>query len=182
MALDAGLSSQLRHYRPSDARETELVRRMQDLLALPAPFSRSSFEPGHFTASAFVLSPDRTRVLLVFHNKLRLLLQPGGHVDVADESLARAARREVSEEVGLVELAPFAGEEAIFDLDVHRIPPRPAEPAHEHFDVRFAFVARSCDVRLNKEVRDPRWVGLGEIEAVATDESVVRAVKKLRAR
>jgi hypothetical protein len=37
-------------------------------------------------------------------------------------------------------------------------------------------------VRLNNEVRDPCWVELGEIEAVPTDDSVVRAVKKLRAR
>jgi 8-oxo-dGTP pyrophosphatase MutT (NUDIX family) len=149
MTLNAGLSSQLCHYRPRDSREAEFVRRMQDLLARPAPFARSSFEPGHFTASAFVLSPDRARVLLVFHNKLRLLLQPGGHVDPGDESLALAARREVSEEVGLVDLTSLDGE-GIFDLD--------------------------------NEVRDPRWVELEEIERVETDDSVVRAVKKLRAR
>ena len=45
------------------------------------PFSREHYVPGHFTASAFVLSPTRDMLLLVFHGKLHRWLQPGGHID-----------------------------------------------------------------------------------------------------
>ena len=56
---------------------------MLKLLDSSAPFHRRQFEPGHFTASAFVLHPSNDSILLIFHEKLRLWLQPGGHVDPA---------------------------------------------------------------------------------------------------
>lgn len=153
---------------------------MNALLDTAAPFARTSFEPGHFTASAFVLAPDEASLLLIYHEKLGSWFQPGGHVDASDASLVHAARREVSEEVGLLELLPLRGDTGIFDVDIHRIPPRPTEPAHEHFDVRFAFVAGTQQLRLDAEVRQARWVALSEVGDVTTDESVLRAVEKIR--
>lgn len=181
MALES-LASLLCRYRPSDSREEAFVRRMQALLSThSAPFARTSYEPGHFTASAFVLSPERDSVLLIFHNKLRLWVQPGGHIDESDFEVAGAAKREVAEEVGLSSLSPLDPDTPIFDVDIHSIPGRVTEPAHEHFDVRFAFVAASRDVRPNAEVQNPRWVRLDQAQAVTTDRSVLRAVEKLSA-
>jgi hypothetical protein len=118
-------------YRPSDPRERAFQERMLELLTLPAPTSRQQFVPGHLTASAFVLSPERDAVLLILHKKLQLWLQPGGHIEADDVSLLAAARREVAEEVGLELPASVTG--AVFDLDIHLIPARKDEPAHEHF-------------------------------------------------
>lgn len=176
------LMSQLTRYRAADAGEDLFLRRMQDLAGHPRPFDRSGYDPGHFTASAFVLSPDRKSLLLIFHRKLELWLQPGGHVDPTDVSLVQAARREVAEEVGLSELRALDAEEPIFDVDIHGIPARPKEPAHEHFDVRFAFVARSIELRPNAEVREAKWVELSCISRVTADRSVIRAVEKLAER
>lgn len=173
------LSRLLLRFRPSDAREEQFAARMHTLLTQPEPFSRDSYDPGHFTASAFVLSPMRDCVLLIFHRKLQLWLQPGGHIEPGDANIELAARREVEEEVGLGNLTLF-GSEQIFDIDIHAIPARKAAPRHEHFDVRFAFVAASLAVRPNAEVAEPRWVELGEVERVTTDRSVIRAVEKLQ--
>ena len=69
---------------------------MLELLDAPGdPFGRARFDPGHFTASAFVLAPDRRAILEVHHAKLGRWLQPGGHVESADDSLVSAAHREV---------------------------------------------------------------------------------------
>jgi len=57
--------------------------------------------PAHLTASAAVLSPDGRQTCLVFHGKLQLWVQPGGHFEAGDESAADAAAREVQEETGL---------------------------------------------------------------------------------
>jgi len=166
-------------YRPSDPRERGFQERMLELLASPAPTSRQQVVPGHLTASAFVLSPARDAVLLILHKKLQLWLQPGGHIEPDDVSLLAAARREVAEEVGLV--LPESAEGAVFDLDIHLIPARKDEPAHEHFDVRFCFHSPTLVFATNDEVVDARWAPLTKIDQLTTDESVLRVVRKLLA-
>jgi 8-oxo-dGTP pyrophosphatase MutT (NUDIX family) len=182
MRLEA-VREQLSGYRPADATESGYVTRMIEL-TLKAPSEaceRSHFLPGHFTASAFVLSPDRRDLILIHHKKLGIWVQPGGHVEPSDADLASAARREVAEEVGLGELDPLGRDGALFDVDIHTIPARKSEPAHEHFDTRFAFVARTRDFARTEEVADVRWVPLERVSEVTTDESVLRAAKKLLA-
>ncbi len=170
----------LRSYSTADATEAGFVARMIELAGATASLERGHFAPGHFTASAFVLSPDRRDLMLIHHAKLGIWVQPGGHVEAGDDDLLGAAKREVAEEVGLRELDAFGDGEGLFDVDIHTIPARKAEPAHEHFDVRFAFVAWTRNFTRSEEVRDARWVPLGEVGALGTDESVLRAVKKLQ--
>jgi 8-oxo-dGTP pyrophosphatase MutT (NUDIX family) len=171
----------LNSHRVTDREEAAYVARMVQLTELAAACERSHFAPGHFTASAFVLSPDRRELILIHHKKLGIWVQPGGHVEESDADLASAARREVAEEVGLGELDWLSEPGALFDVDIHTIPARKAEPGHEHFDVRFAFVARTRDFTRTEEVADVRWVPLNEVESMGTDRSVLRAVHKLRA-
>ena len=177
----AQLRDQLRGYAPADPSEAAFVTRMLELTDAPGACERSHFAPGHFTASAFVLSPDRRDLVLIFHKKLGIWVQPGGHLEATDGGVQDAARREVLEEVGLGDLAPLTrGASPLFDVDIHVIPARKQEPAHEHFDVRFAFVASTRELIHTDEVADLRWVPLADVERMGTDESVLRAVKKLR--
>lgn len=175
MSLDAARKALL-DYQPDDVREQEFRARMLSLLEARAPLSRSHFEPGHLTASAFVLSPEADAVLLIFHRKLGIWVQPGGHVEPGDLDLEAAARREVAEEVGLSLTGPAA---AVFDLDIHDIPARKDEPAHQHFDVRFCLRSPTRDFATSDEVVEARWVALSEIDQVTGDESVLRAARKL---
>jgi 8-oxo-dGTP pyrophosphatase MutT (NUDIX family) len=163
---------------PADSTEELHLKRMQGLLARATdPFSRQNFEPGHFTASAFVLAPQRDALLLILHRKLGLWLQPGGHIEATDRDLIAAARREVAEEVGLPELELLSG--GIFDVDVHRIPGRKNEPEHEHFDIRFLFRASTRDFVAGHEIAGAKWVPVTEIGEAHSDPSVLRATKKI---
>jgi len=164
-------------YVPSDEREASFRKRMLALCDHGDPFSRTSFEPGHFTASAFVLSPDHERVLVVFHKKLGKWLQPGGHIEPTDTSIFEAARREVEEETGVRGALP--AHPGVFDIDVHEIPARRDEAAHEHFDLRVLLVAPDVRVVANDEVEAVRWATIPEVDLLGTDESVRRALRKL---
>jgi ADP-ribose pyrophosphatase YjhB (NUDIX family) len=184
MSREIELRVQLGSYRAADTHETAHLARMRELCeSVSQPCSRSTYAPGHFTASAFVLSPEQDALLLILHAKLDLWLQPGGHVEDEDASLLAAARREVREEVGLSELELL--DAAPLDVDIHDIPARKGEPGHQHFDVRFLFRALSRDIRAGSDAKDARWVPLaqlGEEGLVRSDESVMRAVRKLRRR
>ncbi|MCB9796145.1 MAG: NUDIX hydrolase [Alphaproteobacteria bacterium] len=165
---------------PADAREAGFRQRMLDLLQVEGdPFSRGHFLPGHFTASAFIVSPERDGLLLIHHRKLGKWLQPGGHFDPGDVNALSAARREMQEETGLVGL-PLVAEGAL-DVDIHDIPPLKGEPAHQHFDVRFAFQAATRDFAADlNEVKGARWFTYDEVDETWSDASVMRAVGKLR--
>jgi 8-oxo-dGTP pyrophosphatase MutT (NUDIX family) len=174
------LYEQLSRYLPESATEAGFVARMLELTRADGACSRSHFEPGHFTASAFVLGPGGGELGLIHHRKLGIWVQPGGHVDADDPDLSAAARREVEEEIGLSALEPWtSGGGEIFDLDIHVIPARKAEPLHEHFDVRFAFLSASRTLRPSEEVLDARWLPLNDVRTLTTDRSVLRAVDKL---
>jgi 8-oxo-dGTP pyrophosphatase MutT (NUDIX family) len=182
MSTDVGtrLSSELAAHARAHPSNAPTVLRMLELLGSSGqPYSRQQTEPGHFTASAFVLCPERRRVLLVNHRKLGRWLQPGGHIEVSDLDLEGAARREVTEETG-VRLGPRLGP-GIFDVDIHPIPERPKEGAHLHFDVRYAFLAEASELTVSGEVLGARWVELSEVGSLTHEESVLRCVTRLTA-
>jgi len=163
---------------PDEAAVAERVRAL--VAAHPDCFERRC-APGHVTGSAFVVSPDLRRCLLVHHRKLDRWLQPGGHAD-GEGDLAAVALREAREETGLAGLsfATGSGEPLPFDLDVHQIPALGGEPAHEHHDVRFLLIADPAEPpRASDESHAARWFDLDELPA---EESLARMARKLRAR
>jgi 8-oxo-dGTP pyrophosphatase MutT (NUDIX family) len=181
MTRRARLHEDLFRYAPADAVEAGHLSRMRTLIDDDGdPFTGTRYAPGHFTASAFVLAPDRAELLLIHHAKLGLWLQPGGHVEPSDETVLDAARREVLEEVGIARLD--LDHDGLFDVDVHAIPARKEALAHEHFDVRYLFRARERSFAASSEVRGAKWTALADIESSGTDDSVLRAVRKLRQR
>jgi len=165
-------------HRSADPREAGHRDRILELLGSSArPFDRSGFTPGHVTASGFVVDPGRRRLLLIHHRRLGIWIQPGGHVDPADPDPEAAARREIAEETGLTVLEAL--EPQPIDVDVHAYPARAGEPAHLHFDVRFAFRAADARLRPNDEVREARWVGFGDLATLGADRSILRPAGKL---
>lgn len=176
-------------HHPADPREAGFVEAMRALAEHgDSAFDRHHYEPGHFTASAFVLSPDERDLLLILHGKLGLWLQPGGHLEPSDGSILEAARREVREEVGLADVEVLGA--GLFDVDVHEIPESLKAPRHRHYDARFLFRAPTRDVVAGDDARAVRWVPVREVleaahvgrEDLPTDESVLRAVRRLAAR
>ena len=69
----------------------------------------------HMTASAWISSPDRTKVLMAYHNIYDSWSWLGGHAD-GDTDLLRVALKEAEEESGLSKVKPLMQD--IFSLEV----------------------------------------------------------------
>jgi len=166
--------------------EADIAERIRQLVtSSPECFERHC-RPGHVTASAWVLSHDRSRCVLIHHRKLGRWLQPGGHAD-GDSNVIAVARREVQEETGIsaLELLSTANPLTPLDIDVHRIPTRVdasgkiVEDAHDHHDLRFLFrAAEGQQLTLSEESNDVRWFTHQEVLAVTDEESVLRMLRK----
>ena len=129
------------------------------------------FEPGHFTASAFVLSPDRSKLLLIYHPKFHRWIQPGGHLEAFDKNIESAALRELREETGVEEVERGG----VVQLALHRVPSKREKPAHEHWDLRFLFQAKTESLP-SKEL-PAKWFPLVEIDDAISDQSVLSFIR-----
>jgi 8-oxo-dGTP pyrophosphatase MutT (NUDIX family) len=171
----AELRDQIADYCRRHPAETAVARRFLALLDHhPRCFHRDCWT-GHITGSAWLVDAGGTDVLLTHHRKLDLWVQLGGHSD-GDPDTRSVAQREAEEESGLA-VEPVSPR--IFDLDIHPIPARKADPEHLHFDVRYAFVSRSGrDYRVSDESHDLAWVPIDEVHRYTTEESMLRMARK----
>ena len=161
-------------YEQTFPEEAATIARFRRLAEKPDAFFRTC-RPGHFTASALVVDESRRRVLLVKHRKLGIWVQPGGHAD-GEPDLLSAAVRETEEETGL---AGCGSDGAVLDLDIHPIPARPGEGAHDHYDVRFLLIGDpSRPLIVSDESDDVRWISVGDLPIYTEEESMRRLLRK----
>ncbi len=170
--------SLLEKHAPADQGEADSLRRIAELVArTPEPFSRRQYAPGHLTASAIVVAPQREATLLVFHSRLQRWLQPGGHFESGEVDPALAAAREVIEETGAPTRWPGLVP-VLLDVDVHTIPARPGEPAHCHFDLRLLLLAELSEARAGEGVTAARWLRSADLMTMDLDPGLQRALWK----
>jgi 8-oxo-dGTP pyrophosphatase MutT (NUDIX family) len=125
--------------------------------------------PGHLTGSSLVVEAGATRVLVLWHNKAKRWLQPGGHAD-GDGNLANVAWREATEETGIEGLAVVV---PAVHVDIHEFRP-PDEDAHLHYDVRFVVLAPpGATMQANHESGGLRWVTFAELVGLRSDRGLL---------
>jgi 8-oxo-dGTP pyrophosphatase MutT (NUDIX family) len=104
-ALLGRLLTQRGHH-PADEREAVAVGLFAaELERLSAPFDTDA-DPTHVTSSAIITGSRG--VVLLRHKRLRIWVQPGGHLSPG-EALSAGAMREAEEETGLVLAHPSGG-------------------------------------------------------------------------
>lgn len=143
-------------------------------------------DPAHFTASAWVVSPDRTQVLMAYHNLYQSWAWLGGHAD-GQQDLAAVALREVREESGLstVRLAcPQAISLEVLTVDGHQKHGTYVS-SHLHLNVTYLVEADPVEPVRAKPDENSRvgWMSPAEALASSTEPWFVeRIYSKLIAR
>lgn len=167
----------LQNYDPENPSEKDFKHKMLQLLTnkKEKAFLRSAID-AHFTASAWIVSSDYKKALLLYHAKLNKWLQPGGHAD-GQTDLAQVAAKEACEETGLINLTmPL---QSIFDIDIHSIPAKGNIQKHLHYDIRYLYICQEEDaVEINHESKAFKWLTIEDILDTIENESLLRMARK----
>lgn len=142
------------------------------------------------TASAWVVTDAAPyKILLAFHRKLRVWLQPGGHVERAEtpwEGMVREVREEtgidVSQPSGLIQTDAISWDMTVPSyIQVQTIPPYQDQPEHYHVDFQYICqVAEQAPVHDPGESDDIRWYTREELaELELLENTRIRALEIL---
>lgn len=162
--LHADAITALESMGPADKHQQELTARfLRYLRAQPDAASRQCGQ-GHITASALIVSADRSDVLLVWHQRNGQWQQSGGHCRHDDTRIADTALREAREESGIAGLAiqPVPIRLAHYD-----VPACGALRSTQHFDMQYVAVAETGSTA----APGCGWWPAGRLPA-ATDDSL----------
>ena len=172
---------QIKAYRPWNEQERQdqaLIRAFRD--KNPDAFYRSNLL-AHMTASAWVVNPQRSKVLMVYHRLYDSWSWAGGHAD-GEEDLLAVALREVREETGVQRLRPVT--EEIYSLEVLTVDGHEKHgryvPSHLHLNVTYLLEAeedqplRVCEA----ENSGVAWFSLADALSASTEPWFVERIYK----
>lgn len=137
-----------------------------------------------FTATGYVTNPEKTKILVIFHNKLQKWLPAGGHME-PNELPHEAALSEVFEETGvsarIVSDDLNMGLTGEVDCQLPRpysvlyqiIPQSSKDVEHIHVDFIYAMEAEESELKIQvEEVSRVEWLTKEEILATDCFDSV----------
>ena len=171
------LKEQIEKYTPYDEQEQrdkeqclEFINSFNDVLTRNNTI-------GHFSASAFVVNKEKTKMLVVYHIINDGWIYPGGHADGEDDLLSVSVR-EVEEETGL--------KAKVLDKEIFSIQSAMVKghmkngkyvSAHIHFDVLYLLEAdeKIPLIYREDESKGVKWVSFEE----ATDETMCDFIRPI---
>ena len=135
------LKEQILNYVPFNEQEKNDKELLLEWLSEPKVFEREN-QKAHFTASAWVVNPERTKVLMIYHNIYDSWAWMGGHAD-GEENLFAVAEREAKEESGITDIKAISEEIAsveILTVSGHEKHGKYV-PSHLHLNATYFFEA-----------------------------------------
>ncbi len=171
------LKEQIEKYVPYDEQEERDKEQMLKFInSFDDVLTRNNIF-GHFSASAFVVNKEKTKMIVVYHIINEGWIYPGGHAD-GEEDLLSVAVREVEEETGL--------KVKVLDNNIYSIQSAPVKghvkrgkyvSAHLHLDVLYVMEADDTIplVYREDESKGVKWVPFEE----AYDESMCDFIRPI---
>ncbi len=176
----------IRQYHPQDETEKteqEMILQLAEkegerLLTRECPFY-------HLTASSMIFTPDRSRVLMAWHNIYRSFAWTGGHCD-GDGDFEEVARREAEEETGVQGLSLLGDGMAsmeIIPVWTH-VKRGKVVGSHLHLNISYLFEAgEEQKLRIAPEENQKvAWLPAGELSKYCTEKEMIPIYNKLISR
>ena len=170
---------QIKAYRPWNEQERQDQVLILDFLRKNSDAFYRTNLLAHMTASAWVVNPQRSKVLMVYHRLYDSWSWAGGHAD-GEEDLLAVALREVREETGVQRLRPVT--EDIYSLEVLTVDGHEKHgkyvPSHLHLNLAYLLEAeenqplRVCEA----ENSGVAWFSLTDALSASTEPWFVERI------
>ena len=175
------LRTQIEVFAPwNEQEEADRRQILADMDAFPNLLTREN-ATAHFTASCWIVNPDRTKALMAYHNLYQSWAWLGGHAD-GESDLLSVALREANEESGVLAV-PVSPE--IFSLEILHVAPHVKRGkfvcAHLHLNATYLLEADDqapirCKPDENSAVR---WLDTAEVLAAVSEPAMLPVYRKL---
>ena len=144
--MEYRLTEQIRAYQPvneQEERDKEVILHM--LETQDDIFTREN-RLAHMTASAWIVNPEKTKVLMAYHNIYHSWSWLGGHAD-GEQDLLKVALKEAKEESGICHVTPVSDQ--IYSLEVLTVDGHVKRGAyvssHLHLNVTYLLEAQETE-------------------------------------
>ncbi len=181
--MNMKIIEEIKKYRPCNAQEQRDQALILDFLEKNGDAFLRSNLLAHMTASSWIVNPERTKTLMVYHNLYDSWSWTGGHAD-GETDLLSVAMREAREETGIAHVRPLSPE--IFSLEVLTVDGHEKRgeyvPSHLHMNVTYLLEAEESDTLhvCREENSGVAWFTLEEaLKASSEPWFVERIYKKL---
>ncbi len=181
--MNMKIIEEIKKYRPCNAQEQRDQALILDFLEKNGDAFLRSNLLAHMTASSWIVNPERTKTLMVYHNLYDSWSWTGGHAD-GETDLLSVALREAREETGIEHVRPVSPE--IFSLEVLTVDGHEKRgeyvPSHLHMNVTYLLEAEESDTLhiCREENSGVAWFTLEEaLKASSEPWFVERIYKKL---
>lgn len=169
------LYKQISEYEPYDEREKIDKEIMLKFIENNEDCLTRDNKIAHFTASAWIVNKERTKILMIYHNVFNSWAWVGGHAD-GDDDLFHVVNKEIEEETGLISLKPLV--EGIYGLNIvtvdNHIKRGIIVNSHLHFDIEYLFEADDEETIRIKEDENSgvKWIDIKEVNNYSTEEKM----------
>lgn len=159
----------IKEYEPCNEQEERDRKSMLRYMETQADVLSRKNTIAHFTASAWILNKDHSKILMIHHNIYHSWSWTGGHAD-GEEDLCEAAIREAKEETGVMQVELL--QHGIFSLEILTVEGHEKKgeyvPSHLHLNLTYLLEADENDILSVKEDENSgvRWFSPeGAVEA-----------------
>ena len=179
--MNMKIIEEIKKYRPCNAQEQRDQALILDFLEKNGDAFLRSNLLAHMTASSWIVNPERTKTLMVYHNLYDSWSWTGGHAD-GETDLLSVALREAREETGIAHVRPLSPE--IFSLEVLTVDGHEKRgeyvPSHLHMNVTYLLEAEESDTLhiCREENSGVAWFTLEEALKASTEPWFVERIYK----
>lgn len=176
------LKEQIKNYVPYNEQEKNDRKLMLEYIDFFPELLTRSNPCCHFTASAWIVNQERTKVLMVYHNIYHSWSWVGGHCD-GDANLIRVVLKEIEEETGLKDVKVL--NDGIFGLQILTVDAHIKKgnyiSSHLHLDCCFLIEAEeSSHLRIKKDENSKvKWILIDKVNEYCTELKMRKIYQKM---